>query len=200
MTEVWPALAALGAGVASSTGPCVAPRFLAAATLCTGATGMHRWVRLGAFVAGLTVSYVVACSAGGAIARVRDHSVEIYVLVGVACAAAGVVAVVSAHSCKVEGEKRPSGIAFFWGGATAVVGSPCCGPLTTLAVAGWSAGAFDPLLPAMFALGHAVPLAAIALGSTRIESLVRPRWPKEATSTVSGGLALALGAYFVVLA
>ena len=39
MMEGWLPVAAFGAGIASSAGPCVAPRFLAAASLCTGTSG-----------------------------------------------------------------------------------------------------------------------------------------------------------------
>ncbi|MGB8519183.1 MAG: hypothetical protein WCD38_03380, partial [Candidatus Tumulicola sp.] len=59
----------------------------------------------------------------------------------------------------------------------------------------------DPFVPAAFALGHAVPLVALAAGSSaHVGGLLRLRWPVEATATVAGGLTIALGAYYAVLA
>ena len=145
-------------------------------------------------------SYVAACSAGGAIARMMAYSMEIYALLAIACVTVGVASIARTHPCEVNQRSHSTGIAFFWGGVAGIVGSPCCGPLVALTALGWSTAGGNPAIPAAFALGHAAPLVGVAIGSRRIEALMQPRWPVEATATVSGGLAIALGAYYGVLA
>ena len=107
---------------------------------------------------GVSLSYVAACSAGGAIARMGLHSVEIYALLAIACVAVGVGGSHARMRAKSTEGRAPCGIAFFWGGVAGIVGSPCCGPLVALTVFGWSTAGRDPLVPAAFALGHAAPL------------------------------------------
>jgi cytochrome c biogenesis protein CcdA len=54
-------------------------------------------------------------------------------------------------------------------------------------------------VPAAFALGHALPLAGIAFGAQRFERLLH-LWPAYATQTVAAALAIAVGAYYWLLA
>ncbi len=201
MSGTWLTMAAFGAGITTSTGPCIAPRFLAAVTLCAGTSGARRWLRLGSFVAGSALSFVAACSAGSAIARIGAYSVQTYAVLATVCVIAGIAGIVRTHEC-ANGRTSPScGAAFLGGGAAGIVGAPCCGPLAALAGAGWAMAGRDPLVPAAFALGHAVPFVALAVGSSaRIDRLLRLRWPVEASATIAGGLAVALGAYYAVLA
>jgi hypothetical protein len=51
-----------------------------------------------------------------------------------------------------------------------------------------------------FALGHALPLAAIAGGSVRVRGAVAKAAASGAGATICGALMLASGAYYAVLA
>lgn len=196
----WTPLAALTAGVASSLGPCVAPRFLAAAAMCAGTSGRRRWGRLAAFVAGLCASYALACSAGGLLARWGAYSASAYGLMALVCCTAGVVTILRGRACGTRHAQRSFGGTFLSATAFVGVGSPCCGPLALVAGFGWWGAGSNVLVPLAFALGHAAPLVGLALGSTQIERFASVRWPSAATATVAGGLAIALGSYYGLLA
>ncbi|MGB8518971.1 MAG: hypothetical protein WCD38_02265, partial [Candidatus Tumulicola sp.] len=89
---------------------------------------------------------------------------QTYALLAILCVIAGIAGILRTHRCANERTSPSCGIAFFWGGAAGIVGSPCCGPLAALAGAGWTMAGRDPFVPAAFALGHAVPLVALAAG------------------------------------
>lgn len=203
-----PALA-LVAGVASSFGPCVAPRLVAIAGLTAGLTGVKRWLRVGAFVAGLCAGYVGLGVITGALSYAAEYATYLYAglalgltiwgLVqllrpphGVACAATG-----------ISSARLSLGASFLAGSGFAIVASPCCGPIA-VAIAGMTVAsgsvAYGALLLASFALGHAVPLFGTAAGAARLRALLGTRRLEDATATVTGALTLALGGYYALLA
>lgn len=201
----WWVVTAFGAGVVSSFGPCVAPRFLVITSVMAGQAGVRRWLHAGIFIFGLCSSYVLLSSAVGTIGRSSAYSTLVYALLGASMTVAGVATVVRTRRCAprcVPAVQASHGATFMVATVLAAVGSPCCGPLAA-AVAGAGLGgaptAWSYAVPAAFALGHAMPLSVAALGWTGIETLLE-RWPKAATQTVFGALSMALGSYYALLA
>lgn len=204
MTGWWIATA-FGAGVVSSFGPCVAPRFLAITSFMAGKKGTRRWVHAGIFIFGLCSSYVLLSSAVGTIVRSSAYSSLVYSLLGTGLTVAGIATVVRTQRCSlrcVPAGRVSYGAPFMVGTLLATVASPCCGPLAAAVAGAGLAGqpaAWSYAVPAAFALGHATPLSVAALGWTGIETLL-VRLPKAATQTVFGALTIALGSYYALLA
>jgi cytochrome c biogenesis protein CcdA len=201
-----PLTAAL-AGVASSIGPCVAPRYLAVAALTGGRTP---WRPVVAFTLGIVVA-TVALGAGATVASASvimalvAHVAAIDAIVALALIVFGIATLVrDPHRC--EGahvrDARSSG-AFALGAVSAFVVSPCCTPLI-VAFAGLGAFARDPWYAAAslgaFALGHAAPLLLAGIAGATLAAPLRALAASAAPAVVSGSLTIALGAYYAVLA
>jgi cytochrome c biogenesis protein CcdA len=202
-----PALS-FAAGLATSFGPCIAPRFVAIAGLAANARGAARWLRVAAFVVGLCTSYVLLGSIAGALGMLAAYSSYVYGALGLGLVVAGVGTLVRMpHSpACAAAPHRPSvsqGATFATGFALSAVSSPCCGPIAA-ALAGTSLAsgnaAFGGAMLAAFAFGHAVPLVAVACGSMRVGAFLAARSATPALSTVGGALMVALGTYYGLLA
>ena len=195
------------AGVTSSFGPCIAPRFLAIASFTAETSGAQRFQRVGAFAAGLCTSYVLLGTIAGALGYVAKCSPYIYLTLSLCLVAAGFVTLArpAATCCpsEREGTKIGFGAAFSAGLAFSAIASPCCGPIAAV-IGGMSAASgsvvFGALMLCAFALGHAVPLFALAAGSVPVSRLLRWHAFGLAASLLSGALMIALGAYYAVLA
>jgi thiol:disulfide interchange protein DsbD len=207
------------AGVISSIGPCVAPRYIALASVVNG---RRRGWTIIAFVAGIVTAYTALGCAAGLLGEVARNASVLDVILAVALAIAGLVTLLRrsqhhAHDRQCRhghtsirddgsGNERPSprlsGI-FCLGAASALVVSPCCTPIVAAVVA---FPALEPsalgraALLAAFALGHATPLLLMgSCGSLAVTRL--QRWTASpAPSVVSGSLMLGLGAYYGALA
>jgi cytochrome c-type biogenesis protein len=198
------------AGVITSIGPCVAPRFIAVAALANGAR--RPWPALAAYISGIIAAYVALGFAAGAVGLLFAWSAHIDALLAVALGAGGLVTIARAtpaRSCADHRADRktaaPAGIgaAFLLGIASTAVISPCCTPLVA-AIASLASTTRHPLasaaLLAVFALGHAAALiAAAATGSLALLPL-RRFVSGQAPAIVAGGLMLCLGAFYGVLA
>ncbi|HYZ14840.1 MAG TPA: cytochrome c biogenesis protein CcdA [Candidatus Acidoferrum sp.] len=194
------------AGLATSLGPCVAPRYVAVAAL------VHRSAHPGrviaAFLAGLIGAYVALGLGAGVLGSLWSSSTAIYVLLAIALAAGGIVTLLRDHrddhdhhrTCAVPSN---AGGTFLLGASSAFVVSPCCTPaiagiagLTTL-----GGRTFEGcLLLATFALGHGAPLLAAGALGTRISALFARLAASEAPAVIAGTLMLALAAYYGTLA
>jgi cytochrome c biogenesis protein CcdA len=193
-------IAAFAGGLASSVGPCAAPRFLAAASLCADTTAARGRLLLVSFAAGLCVSYVLAFTAGSALARLSAISPYAYAVVGVWCIGSGVAKIFAGHRCRRRQPKAATfGVAFLSGAAFVGITSPCCGPLAIAAGMGMQGSVMGIAAPAAFALGHALPLAGLALGWRRFDGPLR-FWPAYATQTVAAAVAMAVGGFYWLLA
>jgi thiol:disulfide interchange protein DsbD len=194
---------AFAAGAASSFGPCVGPRMLAVAALCARRRGTGRWIATCIFCVGLCGGYAVIGTVAGAAGLASAFSPWIFrVLAGLAIIA-GIATLASkstAHFCEW---KVGHGAGFFAGLASATVASPCCAPLG-VALAGVAAASEGPqfaaAVVASFALGHVVPLAAIAAFSPRATGRIARFLANGAGATISGALMLAAGGYYAVIA
>jgi cytochrome c-type biogenesis protein len=198
------------AGVATSAGPCVAPRYVAVTALAQSAR--RPWSVIVTFVSGIAAAYVVLGLVTGAVGALWMRSAPLYGLLGAALAAGGLVTLLRAdgspcrehaHARVVRGRGRSAGGVFLLGATSALVVSPCCTPVVA-AIAGITTTGTRPLEGVMlllaFALGHALPLAGAGVLGRRIGDFFSRIAASQAPAIVSGSLMLALGAYYGALA
>jgi thiol:disulfide interchange protein DsbD len=192
------------AGVVTSLGPCVAPRYIAIAALL----GDGRRTRtIAAFVAGMLTAYTALGFGAGLLAGLAAHASALYVVLAATLAFGGITTLLRgsgcAHAHHGAGTQphRLSAI-FSLGAASALVVSPCCTPVVA-AVIGMTAGDTNPLTRAAllgaFALGHAAPLFAVGSVGSLCARVFRTWNASPAPAVVSGSLMLALGAYYGLL-
>ena len=197
------------AGLITSVGPCVAPRYIALAAL---AGEGRRTLTVTAFVAGMLAAYVALGFGAGLMGQLAGHASVVYAVLALALAASGLVTLARGPGCTHDHDadthahprpRRLSGV-FSLGAASALVVSPCCTPVVA-AVLGMSAVDGNPLsraaLLAAFAAGHAAPLFCASAGSARSmwSRSVRVWSASPAPAVVSGSLLLALGGYYGLL-
>lgn len=200
MTAALPA-AAFAAGVASSTGPCIAPRLAALIGVTAGHRGGARAARIGAFAAGSCGGYAALGAFAGILRHAIGYSPLAYALLAAAFAAGGVGTLIRQtrrHDC--AGSQRPTlpvGATFLTGLASAVAGSPCCGPVAAGLAA--AAATRSPWLVLAFAAGHASPLLAAAAGWQPVSLALAARFAAPLLSSIGGGVALGLAAYYALL-
>ncbi|MBC5816224.1 MAG: sulfite exporter TauE/SafE family protein [Candidatus Eremiobacteraeota bacterium] len=195
------------AGAATSVGPCAAPRLIAISGLnATGDKGGMR-ANAAAFVSGLIVAYASFGVFASLLGRVTTFSHWIYIALGMGLAAGAVATLTfrrGEHSHDVrEPTKASPGAAFLLGGSFAFVVSPCCTPLVVGILAYCSQihnAMYGAGLLSVFALGHAVPIVALASGTALISRALRRLNLEEALRVVGGALMLALSGYYLCLA
>jgi cytochrome c-type biogenesis protein len=205
--SAWSIPAAMLAGVATSFGPCVAPRFVAIMGFADGSSAAQRWKRLIAFTFGLCACYVAIGCIASLLGRMTAWSGFIYWGIAGALAVVGLRTIFSDErpACTHEQSKRrvSVGAAFLIGCSLGLVVSPCCTPVIA-ALAGLSAAAGDPLFGAAvlgsFAFGHALPILIVGAGFERCRQAISRFTMPSAVTTVSGALMLALSGYYALLA
>lgn len=195
---------AFGAGLATSVGPCVAPRYLALAAIVADANGRAKWLRVVGFATGLLLCYGLLAVTASLIGTLLAFSHLIYLGLAACffCFGLRLLALDQGrlHRCERD---RLGGSALLTGGALGLVVSPCCTPAvaTMASVASLSSSPFASLTVTLaFALGHIAPLASVGLGlrwGTR--NAVSPAL-QSASSVIGGGLSLALAGYYGLLA
>lgn len=202
--SAWMPAACFVAGVVASTGPCVAPRFVAVTAMNAGADRTMRLRRTTAFLAGLVAWYVALGLAGAWIVRLASGSWLVNLLAAAAMLALG--ALTLARGCSTHRGARGAplslGASFLFGASFGLIAAPCCTPLV-LALASAVGSSGDPwyvaLAVAAFASGHVLPLAFAGEAASRFGSLLERHALEAASSVVGGALMLALGGYFVLL-
>ncbi len=196
--------AAFTAGLSTSVGPCVAPRYLALTAIAAQTTGLARWIRIGCFVAGLLACYALLATTASLVSELTASSHAIYLLLALAFFGFGLRALIVRRQCSHETPaKASSGAALLSGGSLGLVLSPCCTPVVAMiASIGVSSGSFATALTGAlaFAAGHVAPLATIGLGLSAVERCAPIRALSSAGTTISGGLSIALAFYYGILA
>jgi cytochrome c biogenesis protein CcdA len=195
------------AGVATSVGPCVAPRYVAVAALANAAR--RPWRVVGAFVAGLTGAYAALGLAASALGALWSSSGIVYMALAAGLAVGGLVTLLRAdaheHADDQSAQRAPvsAGGTFLLGASSAFVVSPCCTPVVA-GIAGLTTLGGRTLegvaLLIAFALGHALPLLAAGALGARASALLGRVATSAAPAVVSGTLMLALAAYYGILA
>lgn len=198
----------LGAGVASSFGPCAAPRFVAMASLasdCTVAQGRRITM---AFVAGLAAAYASFGVFASAIGRITELSPYIYGAVAFGLASAG-IATLFRRSNGCVGRTLPVsanaslGRSFLFGASFAFVISPCCTPIV-MAILAYCTNihsiAYAAGLLALFAVGHALPMFILSGSVGTISAFAHRLHLEEPLQIIGGSLMLALSGYYLCLA
>jgi cytochrome c-type biogenesis protein len=195
---------AFGAGLTTSVGPCVAPRYLAVAAMVADANGCARWFRVAAFVAGLLLCYGVVATATTLIGTLIEFSKFVYIGLAVCFLCAGLRALAVNQPCLHRHARGVSaGSAMLTGAAMGMVFSPCCTPIVAM-MAGVAALSGSPLgsmsVALAFAAGHVAPLAIAGVGS-KLGGRLGPSGPlPRAATAVGGGLSIALACYYGLLA
>lgn len=196
--------AALLAGLASSLGPCIAPRYLLLAAQVAAGT---RAPGLAIFIVGCIGGYLIFAVGGAGIALLQVGSHVVYTILAAALVGCGITNLLSSpanrctHGAPLHGIGTSPGASFLFGVSCSLVVSPCCAPIA-LAL-GLQAGQHDAAIAAAtllaFGIGHALPLGAfiLAAASPRLRSLTLS---SNAAATVSGTLLTAVGTLYAVLA
>ncbi len=192
------------AGVATSVGPCIAPRYVALAAVAQASS--RPWSTLGVFVTGLVAAYVALGLAADALGTLWSASRTVYLALATALALAGLVTIVRGNRREHAHSRRtPASIGgvFLLGASGAIVVSPCCTPIVA-AIAGFTTlaghGLDGAVLLGAFALGHALPLAFCGAIGARFSSLFLHVAASHASRVIAGTLMLALATYFGTLA
>jgi len=195
------------AGTLSSVGPCMAPRFVAVASLASNRNGRSAVTLVGSFVAGLVVMYASFGAGASMLGRAVQFSTWIYDLLALALFLAGIAGLwknerTCAHK-HTTAQSSNAGGAFVLGASSALVISPCCTPLV-FGVLSYTSAAGDPVygsaLLASFALGHALPILTVGASAGAFSALLTRYSVRRAASVLGAALMLALAAYYAVLA
>jgi cytochrome c biogenesis protein CcdA len=190
-------------GLASSLGPCAAPRYLiVSASLSGGAS----WQAVVAFAGGTIAGYVAYALGGGALVLLPIGSHALYAAVAVALVAAGGATLRAdvADRCSLfVARGRSAGAMFLLGASCAMVLSPCCTPVAV--ALGMQAAASRNAAIALgalvaFGIGHSTPLVGLTIAGLRIPSLPARISLREEAAIVSAALLLAVGILYGVLA
>ena len=196
------------AGALTSAGPCVAPRYIAAAAI--SANARHPFLALGAYVLGLISAYAVIGSVAGSIAILfrASHLIDSFLSIALICGGfIALVFAVPARRCREHNHgfraQDSIGGPFLVGAASALVISPCCTPAIAVIIAiSDSIGRpyYGMILLIAFSLGHAAPLFIAGLANTRAQRWLVQLTTLQSPAIVSGSLMIALGCYYGVVA
>lgn len=189
------------AGVASSVGPCIAPRYLMLAAQL--AVDEER-ARVPAFIAGCLGGYLAYASAGALLAIFRMGTHVIYALLGVGLIASGVRTLLAAHhaACASKARRPLSlGAASLAGLTSSLMFSPCCTPIAMMFgfLASQSAGASGAGLLLAFGLGHTLPIALIAFAPS-FPCIRNVPVSRDVRATIGGSLLVSVGGLYAILA
>ena len=192
------------AGVVTSLGPCVAPRYVAVAALLGEE---RRALTVATFVGGMLAAYTALGFGTGLLGQLTGHASVVYAVLAAALGTGGLATLLQTSRCNHSRQTRPRAserprrlsAVFSLGAASAFVVSPCCTPVVA-AVLGMTALDGNPLsraaLLGAFALGHAAPLFVVGSLGAFCARTFRTWNATPAPSVVSGTLMLGLGAYY----
>ena len=191
------------AGLVTSFGPCVAPRYVALATLMGG---KQRIRTVAAFVTGLITVYASLGLGAGILSTLVHNAAALNAVLATVLVLGGLITIVRVPVCKHEhvdaGPHHRLSATFILGAASALVVSPCCTPMVA-AVAAFPALDVSPLtratMLAVFALGHAAPMLLAGIAGAACARRLQRLTASPAPAVISGTLMVALGGYYGLL-
>ena len=196
-------LAAFAAGLATSAGPCLAPRYLALAALLGNTDGWARMLRIGYFILGLLACVLCLAFAASWMTKILALSHVIYVVMALVFATWGMSGLLVRPPCEHDRQKVSSGSVLFAGASLGLIFSPCCMPAIGALVAlgaSTDSPASSISLGAAFLTGHVTPLVLAGVGIGTVRRLMPRASIEGPVATISSGLMIALGCYYGVLA
>ena len=200
------------AGVLTSIGPCIAPRYIAIAAIVN--SDRRPIVPTLAFVLGLISAFVALGFVAGLLGALWSLSNAIYVVLAIGLIGGGCLMLVRAvpnrtavHACTAHGAPRDAhrslGAIFLLGATSALVISPCCTPIVAAVVA-TSTAIGKPLVGVgllfSFAAGHSLPLFFAGNIGALVQRMIPHYVTAQAPAIIGAVLMLALGIYYGVLA
>lgn len=196
---------AFAAGVFTCIGPCTAPRVIAIVSLASRRSWKDSAVTALAYLFGLCAMYATWGFAASMLWRAVAFSTWTYAALGVGLTGAGLLGLMRPDRCRPKIAEAPprqlSGI-FLLGASMALTGSPCCTPIILGAanLASQSSMLWASAVLVVFALGHALPVLAAAVGGATVSGVLSNETARRAVRRITASLSLALGAYYAVLA
>jgi len=196
------------AGLLTSIGPCIAPRYVAVAAIVHSTERPARVIT--AFVFGLISAYVFLGFAAGALGMLIGLAGAMNTVLAGALVIGGMITLAQAgpknpEHAHAHHEHQPIcsiGGTFLLGATSALVVSPCCTPVVATIIA-TSSAIGRPITGALslgiFALGHTLPIVAAAFAGSAFRRLALIA-ASQAPGIVAGALMLALGVYYGILA
>lgn len=192
---------AAGAGLSTSVGPCVAPRYLAMVGATSGRERGENLRVLGAFVGGSVLGYWLVANVAAVAARALALSAYVYAFIAAALIVSALVSLrrTGHHHDHSQPSQTSLGGMFLLGVTTALTVSPCCTPvLAALGIMAVHQPIEATLEVLAFSLGHLAPLGVAAIAGGTLSWL--PTRYASAMTVVTAGITLALGCYYAVLA
>lgn len=199
---------AFAAGLLTSIGPCMAPRFIAVAGLAAGKPRAKACALVCCFISGIVLVYAAFGAASSLFRDAARYSTWTYGIVALALAVGGTLALWRDEECGCAESRgyfdgAGASAAFLLGASFALVVSPCCAPLVVGILAYTSASGdalYSCLVLACFALGHALPILAAAFGTHRAASLFQRHNVRAGATVVGASLMLGVAGYYALLA
>lgn len=200
----WALLFAFAVGLASSIGPCTPARLMWLTNVVS--TTRRPWAHILAFVGGTVALYVCFALVGVLADTVLRYEPWVYAALGVASIWFGIREVWfadRAHSHAADMRDTPTslGSAFLQGLGFGALIQPCCTPVlfmvaTTVAPSSvWYAA----LVLFAFGIGHGLP--AFAVGpAARLRRFIETRGWGVGLTMAMGGISVAIGSYFLLMA
>jgi len=194
---------AFSLGLASSIGPCLAPRYLLLAAQISAGVQFRR---MSAFIVGCIGGYVAFALTGTIAAEIQLASQIAYAVAAATLIVSGTwTLLLFEHrhiGCRSKaGADGSFGAPLLGGVFCSVFGSPCCAPLA-VALGLQSAQhdiTFAAALLITFGLGHTLPLVTM-VGLGRFGLWRRAAIGSSVGATISGTLLLAVGLLYAVIA
>lgn len=199
--EVARLVLAAGAGISTSVGPCIAPRYLAMVGATSGRDRAACVRVLSAFVFGSVLGYWLVANVAAVAARALAVSAYVYGVIAAVLVASALVSLARGekHHCAEAPSQASLGGILLLGATTALTVSPCCTPmLVALGVMAVHQPIDATLEVLCYSAGHLAPLGVAALAGGTFS-----RFPARfslAMTTVAAGITLGLGLYYAVLA
>lgn len=189
------------AGVTASAGPCLAPRFVAAAG-CAALDPKHAGRIVAAYLAGLIFGYAGLGYAIGLLANLVQLSPWTHALLAASFTLAAIAGLMRADAaqCAPHAQHGTSlGAIFLIGASSAFVLSPCCTPFVS-AIGAYGAATGTPtstaLLLSIYALGHGLLPALLVLGLRSLVVPLRRLALGQATAVAGNAIMLVLAGYY----